>query len=188
MKTAGLQFDSKSPILRYGVLAIAFIIWYSFIFEPLAKKVTEVTGNIYLTDAKILKTKKDIKRLYGIDRKLKQVENDRSMVMKRLIPGQNPQLVASNLQDILLKKASDAGMDVLSYRTFAGNRWHDYQMGTATLITRASIKSLTRFFMSLDSEDRIIRVNNLSIIAMQGNDPYIRVSMDVDALYIPGVK
>ncbi|MDA8161429.1 MAG: GspMb/PilO family protein [Desulfobacteraceae bacterium] len=188
MNAAGLQFDSKSPVLRYGVLAIAFIIWYSFIFDPLTKKIEEVTSNIDLTDAKILKTKKDIKRLHGIDQQLKQAENDRSMIMKRLIPGQNPQLVASNLQDIILKKASDAGMDVLSYRTFAGNKWHDYQLGTATLITKASTKSLTRFLMSLDSEDRIIRVNNLNIIVMQGNNPYIRVNMDVDALYIPGVK
>lgn len=188
MKTSGWQFDPKSPVVRYGILIIAIIFWYSLLFDPLVKKIHDMDNRISATHRKIIKAKTEIKLLHGINEQLRQAEQDKTRFMQRLIPGENPQVVASNLQDMLLKKASDAGMEVLSYRTSAGGKWHDYQLGTASLITKAGMKGLTRFLLALDAEDRIIRMNNLSIMVIQGPNPYSRINMDVDAICPAGTK
>ncbi|MGQ9499020.1 MAG: hypothetical protein ACUVQ6_01360 [Dissulfurimicrobium sp.] len=188
MKTSGWQIDSQSPILRYGILIIAIIFWYFFLFDPMAKKIDEMDSRISAVHRKIVKAKTEIKLLHGINEQLRRVEQDKTQLMQRLIPGENPQVVASNLQDDLLKKGADAGMEILSYRTSADGKWHDYQLGTASLVTKTGMKGLTRFMLALDAEDRIIRINNLSIMVIQGPNPYSRISMDVDAICLADSK
>lgn len=188
MKTSGWQIDSQGPVLRYGILMIVMIFWYSFLFDPMAKKIDDMDGRISAAHRKIVNAKTEIKLLHGINEQLRQAEQDKTRFMQRLIPGENPQVVASNLQDDLLKKGADAGMEVLSYRTSAGGKWHDYQLATASLVTKAGMKGLTRFMLALDAEDRIIRMNNLSIMVIQGPNPYSRINMDVDAICLADTK
>ncbi|MGB9712186.1 MAG: GspMb/PilO family protein [Dissulfurimicrobium sp.] len=182
MKASEWQFDSKSPVLRYGILIIAIIFWYSFLFEPTTGKIDEMTTRIAVTKKKIEGTKAEIKRLRSIDEELKRVEQERARFMQLLIPGENPQVVASNLQDDLLKKASDAGMDVLSYRAAAGGKWNEYPLGTVSLITKSGMKGLVQFLMKVDSEGKMVRLNNLNVMVIQGPTPYTRINMDFDAL------
>jgi len=134
--------SNGSPLLRYGFLVIGLILWYSLAWAPLSGKIEELDSRIEVQEAKIGRLKRDIKRHRGVDQRIVQSKRRLTVAVKGLMPGDTPQLVASNLQDTLLKMASEAGLQVITYKTGRQRKWRDYQLAVAIFSAKTDIRKL----------------------------------------------
>ena len=177
-------FSKKSSILRYGLLVIGLILWYSLIWNPLSGKLEELDSRLEAQEAKIGRLKRDIKRHRGIDKRVMQSEQRLATAEKGLMPGDTLQLVASNLQDILLKMASEADLQVITYKTGRVRKWRDYQLAVATFSARTDIEKLVKFLKILDDDRRVFRIQSISVVKVKGRNPHLRVNLEVEALFM----
>ncbi len=179
------QLSSKrSPLLRYGLLVIGLILWYSLIWNPLSGKIEELDSRLETQEAKIGRLKRDIKRHRGVDQRVIQSERRLATALKGLMPGDTPQLVASNLQDILLKMASKADLQVITYKTGRVSKWRGYQLAVATFSAKTDTRKLVKFLKLLDDDHRVFRIQNINLVKVKGRDPYLRVNLEVEALFM----
>jgi hypothetical protein len=176
--------SKKSPILRYGLLVIGLVLWYSLIWNPLSGKIEELDSRLDIQEAKIGHLKRDIKRHRGVDQRVMQSEQRLATAVKGLMPGDTPQLVASNLQDILLKMASEADLQVITYKTGRVSKWRGYELAVATFSAKTDIRKLVKFLKLLDDDRRVFRIQSISVVKVMGRDPHLRVNLEVEALFM----
>jgi type II secretory pathway component PulM len=183
------QLSSKrSPLLRYGLLVIGLILWYSLIWNPLSGKIEELDSRLETQEAKIGRLKRDIKRHRGVDQHVIQSERRLATALKGLMPGDTPQLVASNLQDILLKMASKADLQVITYKTGRVRKWKGYQLAVATFSAKTDTRKLVNFLKLLDDDHRVFRIQNINLVKVKGRDPHLRVNLEVEALFMQSAQ
>ena len=181
-----LSLDKRSAVLRYGLLVIVLILWYSLVWEPLSGRLEDADTRIEAQRIKIESLKRDIRRHYGVDSRLKQSRQELAQAIKRLIAGNAPQLVASNLQDILLKKASEAGLEVVTYKTARVRKWRGHQLALATFTAKADTRKLVKFLKLLDDDDRLFRISRIDVVKIISRHPYLRISIEAEALFMKG--
>ena len=174
----------KSPLLRYGVLLIGLILWYSLIWDPLSGKLEDLNAGLEIQEAKIGRLKRDMKRLRGVDKRMKQSEQWRDAAMKGLIRGDTPQVMASNLQDILLKTASEVDLQVVTYKTSRVRKWKDYQLAVATFTVKTDTRKLVHFLKLLDDDRRVFRIQSINVVKVKGRNPHLRVNIEAEALFM----
>jgi hypothetical protein len=176
--------NKRSPLLRYGLLVIGLILWYSLIWNPLSGKLEELDSRLETQEAKIGRLKRDIKRHRGVDQRIIQSERRLATALKGLMSGDTPQLVASNLQDILLKMASKADLQVITYKTGRVSKWRGYQLAVATFSAKTDTRKLVKFLKLLDDDHRVFRIQDINLVKVRGRDPYLRVNLEVEALFM----
>ncbi len=179
-------FDRRNIVLRYGLLVIILILWYSLVWGPLSGKIEDTDTKIEAQKIKIGHLKRDIRHHYGVDTRLKQSKQKLAQTLKKLIAGNAPQLMASNLQDILLKKASEAGLEVITYKTARVRKWRSYQVALATFTAKADTMKLVKFLKLLDDDPRLFRISRIDVVKIRSRHPYIRVSIEAEALFMKG--
>jgi type II secretory pathway component PulM len=176
--------SKRSPLLRYGFLVIGLILWYSLVWAPLSGKIEELDSRLETQEAKIGHLKQDIKRHRGVDQRVIQSEQRLATAVKGLMPGDTPQLVASNLQDILLKMASEADLQVITYKTGRVLKWRGYQLAVANFSAKTDIRKLVKFLKLLDNDRRVFRIQSISVVKVRGRNPHLRVNLEVEALFM----
>ncbi len=174
----------KAPFLRYGILIIVVILWYSFIYDPLSRKLENKTLQVESQTARIRLINKEFKKLRGVNDKIKLAKSKLERLKKQLLPGDTPQVVASNLQDLLLKKASEAGLEVVTYKTSRSRHWRDYQLAVSTFTVKTDTAKLVGFLNLLERAGKEYRIYNINIIKVRGRKPYLRVNLEVEALVL----
>ena len=179
------QLSSKrSPLLRYGLLVIGIILWYSLLWAPLSDKIEKLDSRLETQETKVGHLKRDIKRLSGIDQRIVQSEKRLATAVKLLMPGDTPQLVASNLQDVLLKMASEAEIEIITYKTGRPNKWRGYQLAVANFSAKTDTGKLVKFLKLLDDDRRAFRIQSISAVKIQGRNPHLRLNLEVEALFM----
>jgi len=182
------QLSSKrSPLLHYGLLVIGLILWYSLVWAPLSGKIEGLDSRLETQEAKIGRLKRDIKRHRGVDQRVTQSKRRLATAVKGLMPGDTPQLVASNLQDILLKMASEADLQVITYKTGRARKWRGYQLAVATFSAKTDIRKLVKFLKLLDDDRRVFRIQSIRVVKVRGRNPHLRGNLEVEALFMKAV-
>jgi len=174
----------QSPLLRYGLLVIGIILWYSLLWAPLSDKIEKLDSRLETQETKVGHLKRDIKRLSGIDQRIVQSEKRLATAVKLLMPGDTPQLVASNLQDVLLKMASEAEIEIITYKTGRPNKWRGYQLAVANFSAKTDTGKLVKFLKLLDDDRRAFRIQSISAVKIQGRNPHLRLNLEVEALFM----
>ena len=157
--------SKRSPLLRYGLLVIGLILWYSLVWVPLSGKIEKLDSRLEIQETKTGRLKRDIKRHRGVEKRVMQSEQRLATALKGLLPGDAPQLVASNLQDVLLKMAAEADLQVITYKTGRVSKWRGYQLAVATFSAKTDIRKLVKFLKLLDDDRRIFRIQSISAVS-----------------------
>jgi type II secretory pathway component PulM len=179
-----LRSDGKSPILWYGLLVIVLILWYSLVWEPLSQKLGEMDAKIETQEQKIDRLDREIRRNREVDQEIKQAGQKLSALTKNRIPGDTPQLVASNLQDMLLKRASEADLEVITYKTARERKWRGRELAVTTFTVKTDTRKLVHFLKLLEDDRRVFRVYSINVVKVEGRNPHLRVSLEVEALFV----
>lgn len=186
MRVAAGLFRSGggSPVLRYGILVIVLILWQSLIWEPLSQKREEMDTKIEVQEQKIDRLDRELRRNRGLDQEINQTRQKLSALTKDRIPGNTSQLVASNLQDMLLKRASEADLEVITYKTARERKWRGRELAVATFTVKTDTRKLVRFLKLLEDDRRVFRVYSINVVKVEGRAPHLRVSLEVEALFL----
>ncbi len=179
-----LTQKNRPALVKYGAVMIAIILWYSFMWDPINAKLEEKQSTLATQELKIAHLKKRISRLKGIEKRLVAEKKRLEQMKKRLVPGDNPQQVSTNIQNSFLKKASDAGMDVLVYRSGPKRRWREYQLAVSVFNIRGTTKQFVELLEKIELGKQLLRLNNLNISNLRGKASQLRVNLEVEALFI----
>jgi len=179
-------FKSQSPILKYGIAVILLILWYSLIWSPLSARLDDLKIQKEAQEIKINKLQRNLTRLKNIDIRLNQTRQKVRLAKLNLIKGRTPELVASKLQDILLKKASELNLNVVTYKTAPVRKWHDYQVAVSNFTINTNTRQLVKFLKLIQQEKKALRIKSINIIKIMGRKPVLRVNLELEALFLPG--
>ncbi|GEM_PF-767528 len=172
----------QSPLIRYGVIAITGIIWYAIVFDPLSNKITGLSDEAMSLEARIARIQTDVKIKKGIDHQVKLKEQEYDAKTAMLIPGENAQLVATKLQDVLLKKATDSGVTVMTYNISSTKKWKNHQLATVNITIKTNTENLAKYLWLVEQGNELIRISQLNVMPVKGKDPHLRVTITAEAL------
>ncbi len=179
-----IRTKGKNPVLKYGLIILAFVLWYVVLWHPLATKTAEVRSKLQTEEARIEKLKKKLEQYKDLDKRLQKSRAELDRAMAGLVPGDTPQLVASSLQDMLLKKASELNVDVVTYKTGRVRKWKDYHVAVVTFTLDTNTRQLVRFLQSLRKENRLYRIQEMNILRIRGKGSRLRVRLEIEALCV----
>jgi hypothetical protein len=183
-----LNFGGKSPVLRYGVLVIAFILWYFLIYDPFSSKRESLKNESHASSLKIKKLKKDIDENRNLDKAFKEAKEQFSILNSQFLTGDDPNVAASGLQNILLKDAEEAGLDVSSYKISPSKKWKEHHVVGVDMRVKAQTEGLVHFLRLLEKEKGIFRIFSLNITKVQGKNQHLSINMEVEGLYSKGAS
>jgi hypothetical protein len=123
-----------------------------------------------------------------VEQRIKQSEKQLAASTRDVVEGRTTQLVASNLQDMLLKAASEAEMEVVTYKTSRVRKWRNYQLAVATFTVKTDTRKLVQFLKALEDDRRAFRLHSINVVKVQGRNPHLRVSIEVEALFMEEVQ
>ena len=185
MIKSGLLTQKKhSFLVRYGIIVIAFILWYAFILNPINSKIESTKNGLEAQEFKIQRLKKRIKRLSNIDKECDQEKRRFENLKKRLIPGDTLQMVATNMQNSFLQKAKKAEVEVLVYRSGSPRSWRDYRLAVAIFNLKSNLANFLELLQALDREKRFQRINNVNFSTIRGKKSEIRINMEIEGLFL----
>ncbi len=179
-----IKLEGNNPALRYGLIILAVILWHVILLHPLAKKISSLKTQLQAESARIERLKKDLKQLRDVDKKLQRARNSLDKAMTGLVPGDTPQLVASSLQDLLLKKAAELNVEVVTYKTGPVRKWKDYHLAVVTFTLNTDTRKLVQFLQSLQEEDKLYRIQGMNILHIRGKGSHLRVRLEFEALCV----
>lgn len=182
MKTVFSKMSDKSPVLRYGILAIVIIVWYSFVWDQIDHRIEVLKETIEVKDAAVVRLQAKLKKNSGLEAKLKQEMRLYAALEKRLLPGATPQIVASNLQDLLNTSATEAGLEITTYRTIKGRKWNKRRLAAVRLTFKGDTSMLVKFLELIRKRNSLIRISNMNIVKVSGRKPYLRINIEAEAL------
>ncbi len=185
MIKGGLTGHKKQSFLvRYGIIVIAFILWYVFILNPINSKIESTKNGLEAQEFKIQRLKKRIKRLSNIDKEFEQEMKRFENLKKRLIPGDTLQMVATNMQNSFLQKAKKAKVEVLVYRSGSPRSWRDYRLAVSIFNLKSNLANFLELLQALDREKRFQRINNVNFSTIRGKKSEIRINMEIEGLFL----
>ncbi|RUM87532.1 MAG: hypothetical protein DSZ23_05670 [Thermodesulfatator sp.] len=184
---AGKSFISQNnrpAFIKYGVVIIVLILWYSFLWSPVNEKISERQAALETQALKISNLQKRLSRLKGVEKRLSIEQASFEKFKKRLVPGNNPQMVSTNIQNSFLKDASEAGMEVLVYRSGNKRRWRDYMLAVSVFNIKGSTAQFVDLLEKVESGYKLLRLNNISISKIRAKTPLLRINLEVEALFM----
>jgi len=140
--------------------------------------------SIEVQRSKVQRLKRRIDKLKGIDKRLSLELQKLDRMKRSLVPGENPQVMATNIQNSFLKKSSDAGVEVLVYRIGSRRRWRGYQLAVSIFNIKTTVSQFVKLLEDIASEKRLQRLNNVNISAPRGRSSHLRINMEVEALFL----
>lgn len=174
----------NSPIVKYGALVILWIAWYGLFYSNITGKIKENETRITTLKIQLSNVSKEKRRLQGATASLKAKEMELERLKKAVVPGSDPQVVASNLQNLVLTYASQKNIEVLTYRTSSTTRWRGYRVARTTFTFKCNRDNFVDLFKFFDAQKKLIRPSRVNIVWVRGRNAHIRVILDIEALFI----
>lgn len=179
----------KSPILKYGIIVIFIILWSELVYDKLNYNINKQNEQIEAIKKEIRRYTKLTKDLENIEKELNSLKEKRKSQDALFISKDDPAILASQLQDIILKKANENKMQVITYRVSNQKKWKNYILVSTYFNFKADLRQIVSFLESLEKDPRLFRIHLVDILPVKGVDPHIRFSIEVEALsYTKGDK
>lgn len=108
-----------------------------------------------------------------IEEELKQVTQQAEIVQSKLLPGETPQIIAANLQEILKKLSEKNGVQIRSFRIGEPKETPFYLKIPVTIEinpTRA-MASLTFFLYDIENYEKFLLISDLDVTAPNLRNP-----------------
>ncbi len=182
MNKAAASIGHKSPLLRYGILVIMVILWYSLVWDSITNRTKMLNDILEAKSARVQRLQTRLKKNSGIEARLKNAQKQYTLLEKRLLPGGTPQIVSSNLQDLLNTAAAESGLEVTTYRTIKGRKWRKKEVAAVRLTLKGNTAKLVKFLELIKNKNKIVRINNLNVVKVNGRKPYLRINIEAEAL------
>ncbi len=174
----------RNPLLQAGVVIAALLIWYAGIYSPLVQKVQELKDQLEIQQTKIFSLERRIRRARSAGSRIDQAEKMAKALVSRAVEGDTIQEVTSSLQNMILEEVEKVGARVTLYRPGRPRMFKGHQVAAVTFSLNCSSAQLLQLLRNLQEKRKIMRFKNLTISAMRGDPPRLRVNMEIEALFL----
>ncbi len=166
----------------YGAVVILLILWYALVWSPMGSKIDEVGASMETARLRLERLEKNYRRLKGVDARLQQARKNLQAARATLLRGDRPEMVAVTLQDMVLKKASQQDLNVVTYKVGKARKFGDYQVVSTSFTINTDTAKLAAFLKALEDERKAFRISSMNIVKVLGRNPMLRVNMELQAL------
>ncbi len=174
----------ESPILFYGLLALVAILWYMVVFRPLRAREEGLLLQQERLQVDAGRLRRQEARLLRLKERIGKARSRLASFGPRQVAGGSPQEVSTHLQDMVLKMAARAGLNVLTYRVSGVRSWGPFKVAGVRLTANGSTPGVVQFLRSMEADPHLIRVRTINIAKIVGRNPVLRITVEAEALII----
>lgn len=163
----------RKNLLRLILVGVVAILGFQFALTPLLESQRKVSEEIVLKRKMLVRYQEFIKSGKYVDEGLNQVVQQVEAVQSKLLPGETPQIIAANLQEILKKLSEKNGIQIRSFR-IGEPKETTYYVRIPVVIEinpTKSIASLTYFIYDIENYEKLLLISDLDITAPNMRSP-----------------
>jgi Tfp pilus assembly protein PilO len=168
------QFRGRKGNLIFLILVVGLLLLISkFAFLPLLESQRKVQEELVLKKKALSRYQDYIKSGKEIEDELNQVTQQAETIQSKLLPGETPQIIAANLQEILKKLSEKNGIQIRSFRIGEPKETPFYLKIPVTIEinpTRATA-SLTYFLYDIENYEKFLLISDLDVTAPNLRNP-----------------
>ena len=174
LKIQWRQFRGRRGNLLFLILTVLLLLLvFKFAFLPFLESQRKVQEELVLKKKALSRYQDYIKSGKEIEDELNQVTQQAETIQSKLLPGETPQIIAANLQEILKKLSEKNGIQIRSFR-IGEPKETTFYLKIPVIIeinpTRA-MASLTYFLYDIESYEKFLLISDLDVTAPNLRNP-----------------
>lgn len=163
----------RKNLLGLILLGIVLILGFQFALAPFLESQRKVNEEIVLKKKMLVRYQEFIKSGKEVEESLNRVTQQVEAIQSKLLPGETPQIIAANLQEILKKLSEKNGIQIRSFR-IGEPKETTYYLKIPVVIDinpTKSIASLTYFIYDIENYEKLLLISDLDITAPNMRSP-----------------
>lgn len=155
------------------LIVIALILVYRFAYIPIEASEKQMREELAAKKRALNKYQEYVKSGKGIEEELNQTAQRLEAVQAKLLPGETPQIIAANLQEVLKKLSERNGIQIKSFRVGEPKEMAFYVRIPVTIEINPtkSAASLTYFLYDVESYEKLLLISDIDITAPNMRTP-----------------
>jgi len=155
------------------LIVIALILAYRFAYIPIEASEKQMREELAAKKRALNKYQEYVKSGKGIEEELNQTAQRLEAVQAKLLPGETPQIIAANLQEVLKKLSERNGIQIKSFRVGEPKEMAFYVRIPVTIEINPtkSAASLTYFLYDVESYEKLLLISDIDITAPNMRTP-----------------
>ncbi|RPJ04168.1 MAG: hypothetical protein EHM36_11165 [Deltaproteobacteria bacterium] len=149
------------------LIGVAVILAYRFAYVPIEASQKRVQDELDAKKKALGKYQEYVRSGKGIEEELNQTAQRLEAVQAKLLPGETPQIMAANLQEVLKKLSERNGIQIKSFRVGEPKEMTFYVRIPVTIeiSPTKSAASLAYFLYDVENYEKILLISDLDITA-----------------------
>jgi len=155
------------------LLGASVVLFYQFVFLPLWNYQKRVTEDLNMKKKALARYQEFIRSGKGIEEEIQQLTKRLEAIQSQLLPGETPQIMAANLQEILKKLSERNGILIKSFRVAEPKEMTFYVRIPVTIeiSPTKSAASLAYFLYDIEHYEKTLFISDLDITAPNMRHP-----------------
>ena len=155
------------------LIGVAVILAYRFAYIPIETSQRRVKEELDIKKKALGKYQEYVKSGKGIEEELNQTAQRLEAVQSKLLPGETPQIMAANLQEVLKKLSERNGIQIKSFRVGEPKEMTFYVRIPVTIEINPtkSAASLAYFLYDVENYEKLLLISDLDITAPNMRTP-----------------
>jgi len=163
----------RRGVFTLMLIVIALILVYRFAYIPIEASEKQMREELAAKKRALNKYQEYVKSGKGIEEELNQTAQRLEAVQAKLLPGETPQIIAANLQEVLKKLSERNGIQIKSFRVGEPKEMAFYVRIPVTIEINPtkSAASLTYFLYDVESYEKLLLISDIDITAPNMRTP-----------------
>lgn len=163
----------KKNLLLLLLVGVLVVVIYEFGAVAVLESQRKVRDELELKTKMLGRYDEFMKTGKDIEEGLGQVEKQVEAIQAKLLPGETPQIMAANLQEMLKKLSERNGIQIRSFR-IGEPKELDFFLRVPVIIEinpTKSMSSLTYFLYDIENADKLLVISDLNLTAPNMRNP-----------------
>jgi Tfp pilus assembly protein PilO len=163
----------RRGLLTFLLIGVALILAYRFAYVPIENSERQIREELDAKKKALSRYQEYIKSGKGIEDDLNQTAQRLEAVQAKLLPGETPQIIAANLQEVLKKLSERNGIQIKSFRVGEPKEMTFYVRIPVTIEINPtkSAASLAYFLYDVENYEKLLLISELDITAPNMRNP-----------------
>jgi Tfp pilus assembly protein PilO len=163
----------RSGLFTFLLIGIVLVLAYRFAYVPLETSERQMREELDAKKKALSRYQEYVKSGKGIEEELNQTARRLEAVQTKLLPGETPQIMAANLQEVLKKLSERNGIQIKSFRVGEPKEMTFYVRVPVTIEINPtkSAASLAYFLYDVENYEKLLLISELDITAPNMRTP-----------------
>ena len=163
----------KKNLLLFLLAGVLVVVIYELGVVALLESQKRVRDELGLKSKMLGRYDEFVKTEKDIEEELGQVEKQVEAIQAKLLPGETPQIMAANLQEMLKKLSEKNGIQIRSFRIGEPKELNFYLRVPVIIEINPtkSMSSLTYFLYDIENADKFLVISDLNLTAPNMRNP-----------------